>query len=103
MVNFNVVTSAHRDTGDKALCGVFVLGEFTGGELCLYEQGLKLPLKSGDLVVFDSKNSTHFNLHCVGWRFSFVFQSDKALDSWVTDYNNWQDFVNGNANADEHT
>ena len=93
VVNFNVVTKAHRDTGDKGLCGIFVLGEFTGGELVLYEQRLVLPLQSGHFVVFDSKHSTHFNMHCKGWRTSFVLQTDSKLDKWVHKKNNMGDFV----------
>lgn len=94
VVNVNVVTKAHRDYGDKSLCGIFVFGKFDGGELCLFEQGLVLPLKSGDFVVFDSKHTTHFNMHCKGWRVSFVLQSDQQMDGWVDDENGWGPHIN---------
>ncbi|KAA1480070.1 hypothetical protein DENSPDRAFT_745149, partial [Dentipellis sp. KUC8613] len=63
VVNFKIVTRAHRDYHDKNLCGVLALGNFKGGELVLYEQGLVIPLQAGDLVIFPSHNTTHFNLH----------------------------------------
>ncbi|KAH9913744.1 uncharacterized protein B0H18DRAFT_830823, partial [Fomitopsis serialis] len=42
VVNLNVATLAHRDKQDKSLCVVLAVGEFEGGELCLYEPGLAL-------------------------------------------------------------
>ena len=93
VVNFNVVTKAHRDCGDKGLCGIFVIGDFKGGELCLYEPGIVLPLQSGDFVVFNSTKITHFNLHCKGWRVSFVLQSDKNLDRWIIRKNGLEEHI----------
>lgn len=53
VVNINVVTRMHRDAKDKLLCCVTALGDYEGAELCFYEQGLVIPLRSGDLVVGD--------------------------------------------------
>ncbi|KAH9917570.1 uncharacterized protein B0H18DRAFT_883715, partial [Fomitopsis serialis] len=44
VVNLNVVTRAHRDSKDDGVCLVLPIGEFDGGELCLVEPGLIIPL-----------------------------------------------------------
>ncbi|TFY53850.1 hypothetical protein EVG20_g9945 [Dentipellis fragilis] len=89
VINFKIVTTAHRDYSDKNLCGVLPIGDFIGGELVLYEPGLVVPLQSGDLCVFPSHSTTHFNLHTVGSRTSFVFTTDAALDAWKDKYNGY--------------
>ncbi|KAH9912434.1 uncharacterized protein B0H18DRAFT_853002, partial [Fomitopsis serialis] len=63
VVNLNVVTRAHRDRQDDGVCLVLPIGEFEGGELCLVEAGLVIPLRNGDFAVFPSCKLTHFNLH----------------------------------------
>ncbi|TFY71795.1 hypothetical protein EVG20_g1187, partial [Dentipellis fragilis] len=87
IVNFQAVTAGHCDYGDKNFCGIFTLGDFVGGELVLYEPGLVVPLRSGDLAIFPSADTTHFNLHCTGVRMSFVFKSDHQLSRWPRDAN----------------
>ncbi|KAI1785027.1 hypothetical protein LXA43DRAFT_860474, partial [Ganoderma leucocontextum] len=62
VLNFNVATKGHRDSGDLKACLVIPIGTFQGGELCLVEPGLVLPLRSGDCVAFPSCEITHFNL-----------------------------------------
>lgn len=90
MVNLNVTTSFHRDTEDQDICMVLVISECEGGELCLYEPGLVLELKCGDMVIFKSVEISHFNLHFKGKRASLVFHSDKFGKSWAKDRNGWQ-------------
>ncbi|KAI9058422.1 hypothetical protein FKP32DRAFT_1680827 [Trametes sanguinea] len=63
VININVSTKAHRDWGDLSGCLVMPIGTFKGGDLCLEEPGLVVPLRSGDMVVFQSHRTTHFNLH----------------------------------------
>ncbi|TFK58751.1 hypothetical protein BDN72DRAFT_746285, partial [Pluteus cervinus] len=63
VINFCVSTSAHRDHNDEGLCAVIPFGEFTGGELCLFEPGLVFDIKPGDILIFPSAEITHFNLH----------------------------------------
>ena len=91
-MNLNVATLAHRDRQDKTLCVVLVLGEHTGGELCLYEAGLVLPLHTGHFIAFPSARLTHFNLHFSGQRASLVLHTDKEMWTW-TDHgrNGWLD------------
>lgn len=83
VVNLNVATKAHRDPMDKQFCLVIPIGEFEGGDLCLYEPGLTLRLSNGDLVVFQSADTTHFNCHFKGHRASFVLSTDKHMDNWI--------------------
>ena len=61
----------------------------TGGDLCFYELGLALGLKSLDAVFFTSSALTHFNLHFKGIRGSLVFHTDTAAASWVENFNGW--------------
>ncbi|KAI0317928.1 hypothetical protein OF83DRAFT_1024044, partial [Amylostereum chailletii] len=62
VLNINVSTFAHRDDQDLLYCLVLPLGEYDGGEICLYEQGISVGLESGDIFAFDSTHTTHFNL-----------------------------------------
>lgn len=89
VLNFNVVTILHKDQGDYRGCIVVVLGQHTGGELCLAEPRLVLQLKHGDWVVFPSQDISHFNLHYKGRRASLVMHSDKSGLSYQKDGNGW--------------
>ena len=89
VINFNVATLAHRDPKDEHICCVLVIGDCKGGDLCLYEPGLVIPLQSGDFVAFKSGDITHFNLHFQGERVSFVFHTDREMKSWKEDRNGW--------------
>jgi len=93
VVNLCVSTNGHRDPKDKRICLVIPFGEWKGGEICLYELGLVIKLKAGDILVFPSCDITHFNLHFSGLRGSMVFHSDRQGDSWVQDYNGWSSYI----------
>ena len=54
------------------------------------EPGIRLELKNGDLVLFRSRELSHFNLHFKGKRASIVFHSDSAGRGWVMDRNGWK-------------
>ena len=79
----NLATKAHRDVMDKEFCLVMPIGDFEGGDLCLYEPGLVFALKNGDLAVFPSGCTTHFNSHFKGYRASFALSVDKMMDGWT--------------------
>ena|ERR1700761_8055475 len=89
VINFNVVTRLHRDSKDHRGCAVLVIGDFEGGELCLYEPGIVFELKNGDLIVFPSGKISHFNLHYRGIRASMVLHSDKSGVGYKLDKNGW--------------
>lgn len=89
ILNLNVMTEAHRDMFDKDFCLVLPLGEFAGGALVMFEQGLVLETRCGDFVIFRSADSTHFNLHYEGRRASFVCHTDKGFDKWKVGRNGW--------------
>ena len=83
VVNINVITRMHRAAKDKLYCCVIALGDFEGEVLCFYKQGLVIPLRTGDLVVFRSSETTHFNLHFTGRCVSLVLHTDRVMDKWA--------------------
>jgi len=89
VVNLGAETSAHVDPQDDELCAVFPFGNWTGGELCLYEPGITLELRAGDVVLFPSNRITHFNLRMAGHRGSMVLNTDSHMKSWIKDRNGW--------------
>ena len=91
VVNINAYSRGHRDQGDFLACLVLPIGDFEGGELCLYEPGLILPLKNGDIIVFLSAKTTHFNLPYTGSQASIVLHSDKAIQRWKENRFYWED------------
>lgn len=91
MININVHTKAHRDSGNWHLCLVIPIGHFEGGALCLLENGLVLELHNGDIAIFRSSEVTHFNLDYRGGRASLVFQTDKKFALWIRNQNSWVD------------
>ncbi|KAJ7181625.1 hypothetical protein C8R43DRAFT_869657 [Mycena crocata] len=89
VINVCVATRGHRDRFDKRFCVIIPLGEWTGGELCLYEAGFVFRLQPWDILIFPSCDLTHFNLHFTGVRLSLVLHSDKFGDNWGRDGNGW--------------
>lgn len=89
VVNLNIASRCHRDWGDNKFCIVLAIGDFEGGELCLMEAGLVIPMRNGDFTLFLSGDVTHFNLHFKGERASFVLHSDKEIRKWNDDRNGW--------------
>jgi len=67
------------------------------------ELGLRLTMHNGDMVLFRSRELSHFNMHFTGERVSVVFHNDSAGDLWVKHrnhwsgsiYMNWSDFGGG--------
>lgn len=83
VANLNVCTNGHTDPEDaEDICVLLMASECSGGELVLYELGLVIELRGGDVVEFRSKNLTHFNLHYQGRRLTFVLHSDRANGGW---------------------
>jgi len=90
VVNLNVCTRIHRDPEDLRFCVVLVLSESCrGGDLCFQELGLRLSLRNGDMVVFQSHALSHFNLHFQGKRASVVLHTDRAGLQWIDTRNGW--------------
>jgi len=89
VLNINVVTQSYCDPKDLRVCLVLVIGQHMGGELCLFEPGLVLRLRNGDMVLFPSGHITHFNLHYKGLRASLVLHSDGAGKAWADNRNKW--------------
>ncbi|KIY60998.1 hypothetical protein CYLTODRAFT_447859, partial [Cylindrobasidium torrendii FP15055 ss-10] len=70
VINFNVVTRAHRDHGDLGFCLIINIMDGEGGDLVLHEPGLVIRV------------ITHYNLHFRGQRISVVFHSDHDGIAW---------------------
>lgn len=92
VLNLNVSTEAHRDKRDLRACMVLDVGEHSEGDLVLYEPGLVVPLRNGDLIIFPSDKITHFNLHFEGIRASVVLHSDGNGTTWAKDRNGWAEY-----------
>lgn len=94
VVNLCACTKGHRDHCDKKnRCATFTIAECEGGEICLYDSGLVFDSASGDMLLFQSRRDTHFNLHLKGIRASVVLHSDREGDKWVDNYNRWSSHV----------
>ncbi|KAJ7629550.1 hypothetical protein B0H17DRAFT_962866, partial [Mycena rosella] len=84
VVNLRVCTDEHKDGFDKDLCTVIVISDdCEGGELCLFEAGLCVHLRVGDIFIFPSCYVTPFNTHFRGLRATLVLHSDRAGDKWA--------------------
>ena len=88
VLNIQVCTNGHIDKFDDTVCLVIPFGKYTGGDLVLWEPGVVIDAKQGDLIIFPSSQITHFNLHFTGFRGSVVMHTDKELKSWL-DKNGW--------------
>jgi hypothetical protein len=90
VININVATKIHRDP-DHVGCLVLVIGnEFEGGELVLYEPGIVLQLKNGDVVLFPSAKVSHLNLHYRGIRASMVLHTDSHAPMHEEGMHGWK-------------
>lgn len=91
VINLNCATKVHRDVKDFAFCLVLVLSDndCQGGDLCFVEPGIRLQLRSGDIVLFRSSEFTHYNMHFKGIRASVVLHTDLSSQSWLEDRNKW--------------
>ncbi|KAJ7452866.1 hypothetical protein FB451DRAFT_969195, partial [Mycena latifolia] len=88
-LNLRVATDGHRDPLDKKFCLIIGFTDCEGGELCLFELGLVVELRTGVVFIFPSCYVTHFNLHFKGLRATLVLHSDKHGDKWAADGGGW--------------
>lgn len=93
VVNVQGATEAHKDPGDDTLCVTIPFGEWTDGDLILYESGVVLDLVVGDIIAFPSCSLTHFNMDFDGIRGSVIFFSDKHGKDWVRFRNGWNEHM----------
>jgi hypothetical protein len=93
VINLQVCTQAHLDAGDSGVCVVLPFGDFSGGELVLYEAGLVIEAQEGDIVIFPSFGLTHFNMSFQGVRGSIVLHADKEAKRWIKDRNGWEHHI----------
>lgn len=93
VINLQVSTEGHLDSGDDTICVVIPFGDFEDGELVLLEAGLIVDIREGDLFMFPSFRLTHFNMSFNGVRGSVVMHSDKDSLRWKLDRNGWMRHV----------
>lgn len=92
VLNFGNATIAHVDH-DTGLCVVIIFGDFEGGELGLYEVKFLLRFSGFTIVIFLSKDLTHFNNHFKGNRISLVLTTEDAAEDWVALLNQWGTYL----------
>lgn len=68
---------------------VIAISDCVGGGLGMEEPGFLADMDNGDMVIFRSASTTHFNLDYKGKRASMVFHTDRASKGWVEDSNGW--------------
>jgi hypothetical protein len=51
----------HRDGNDAGLTWVMPLGEWKGGDLCIPQYGIKIPIKEGNAIVFQANFLGHMS------------------------------------------
>jgi hypothetical protein len=93
VINLQVSTEAHLDSGDDLICVVIPFGNFEDGELVLFEAGLIIDMREGDFFIFPSFHLTHFNMSFKGVRGSVVMHSDKGALRWKLDRNGWMNHI----------
>jgi hypothetical protein len=93
VLNLNISTKIHRDPEDLDICLIIVISECTGGELVMYEPGLVVGQRNGDMIAFPSGDISHFNMDFSGFRSSIVFHSDAASESWTGPHTNGEDQI----------
>ncbi|KAJ7487726.1 hypothetical protein B0H11DRAFT_1721046, partial [Mycena galericulata] len=89
MINFRVVTDAHKDGLDSQWCLIIFVKRGKGGHTCLWELGLRVNGKTGNMLNFMSRWVTHFNSHFEGKRCSLVLHTDREGKSWVENGGGW--------------
>lgn len=57
----------------------------------MFEPGLVLGQRNGDMIAFPSGDISHFNMDFLGFRSSLVFHSDAASESWTGPSSNGED------------
>ena len=84
-----VIAKPHRDTGDAfySISCLYPFGNFTGGELVLWELERRIPLKSGDAFLFPAHLITHSNLSVQGERHSMVAYTKEDIISYYARHN----------------
>ena len=98
--NCNADVLPHRDIKDgHQTCTTASFGDFTGGELVLYELRLIIKTRPLELIQFPSALINHFTLDYEGRRGSFVFHSDRELIRWYIERNGWENMVMGKSNG----
>jgi len=83
-------TKAHRDVKEykKGYSCIISCGDYSGGALVLFELGIVVEMKAGDIILFPDSLITHCNEKAEGNRISIVsFTQKNVYDYWARKYN----------------
>jgi hypothetical protein len=81
-INWRAKTGIHHDFNDLGLCVIIALGEFTDFGVCLGGMNTVFELQHGQVLVFDSRSTPHFNRDGSGDRHSIVLHTNRHLEKW---------------------
>ena len=76
------------------MCVLLFLGDWKGGDLILFEPGLRFKVSRGDILMFPSAKIMHFNMHYEGLRLTLVFHTDRDSKRWMESRNGWEQHIN---------
>ena len=82
-------TKVHRDVKESryGYSAVFACGDYTGGDIILYQLRCKIEMQPGDILLFPDSLIHHNNERAEGSRESIVaFTQDNMNDYWVRKY-----------------
>ncbi|KAJ8503305.1 hypothetical protein ONZ45_g10968 [Pleurotus djamor] len=105
VVNLNVQTLIHRDCKDVLLCLVLAIGDFVDGDICFSDPGLRIQLRNGEWIVFDSQRMAHFNmpyLDCCAVSFIPPWKLDRTQCNRVSLRGSGKDFCGVNSPKSEY-
>lgn len=87
--NIAPCTLIHRDRDLKDLCMDYTSGNFSGGELVLYQARLVVQFRAGTGGGFASHSLDHFNLEYKGNRGSVIMHTERCGSTWLEGRNGW--------------
>jgi hypothetical protein len=76
-----VRTRNHKDNSNYGMAVLLVCGDFTGGEVIFWRFKVKIPLKSGDLLIFPGHLISHSNTKVASVRHSLVAYAKQEMMS----------------------
>ncbi|KAI0482193.1 hypothetical protein GGR56DRAFT_684736 [Xylariaceae sp. FL0804] len=85
VLGINAFTGRHKDATDVArgLATLVALGDYTGGDLCFPELGIKLPYQPGDCASFRGAELEHFVADWTGYRIFLLFTNHQPVRNYA--------------------
>ncbi|KAI1264948.1 hypothetical protein F5Y18DRAFT_436380 [Xylariaceae sp. FL1019] len=85
VLGINTFTQRHVDRTDVkfGFASLVALGDYTGGDICFPQIGLKMPYKAGDCVLFRGAEMDHFVSDWAGYRIFLLFTNHQPVRRWA--------------------